>query len=143
MEDVLRSAQGGGEGEASAAVEATGAASNGAGPAPPLGSLPPIVICGDFNADPASSAVAVVAGHPLGMTSVGVGAAPDVFTTWKVRPSTGEKRVVIDYVWVRGLRLLRRWATPSASELGPTPLPTSDYPSDHLALCVDLEWPRS
>lgn len=62
------------------------------------------------------------------------------FSTWKFR-SGGETRRTIDYVWYSpSLEPRARWRMPSVEEIGPGALPSAHYPSDHLAVCVELQW---
>lgn len=127
----------------------------------------PLVVAGDFNASPCGSQTTVpedqggydplcyqlVISHPLALRS----AFPveDTFTTWKIRakapgeqrlgisareqPSTKEVRHCIDYVWVSDDVMVEgRSSLPGSEELGPSRIPSLAYPSDHLALAVEL-----
>lgn len=64
------------------------------------------------------------------------------FSTWKFR-SSGESKRVIDQIWFttgRQLEPIKRWKMLTAEQIGPTALPTSGYPSDHIALCCEFGW---
>lgn len=104
----------------------------------------PAVICGDFNADPGSAPYEAVASHELGFRSAygpdGAESEPE-FTTWKFRPS-GECKHTIDYIWYRAshLEARRLLALPSEADIGDNALPCEVYPSDHLALGVELDY---
>ncbi len=99
----------------------------------------PLLVGGDFNDVPGSPAHALMASHPLGLSSsyadLASGAEPD-WTTWKVR-ATGEARRTIDYLWhSEDLRPVACLSIPADHDIGPTRLPSDRYPSDHLALLV-------
>ncbi|KAK9844188.1 hypothetical protein WJX81_007520 [Elliptochloris bilobata] len=122
---------------------------NGAGPAAPL-----VLLGGDFNTTPSAASCRVVAEHPLSLSSLwaehaqpcskadgACAGAGEPFTTWKFRPGE-ESRRISDYIWFsRDARLapVRRWRALTPGEIGLAGLPTSRYPSDHVALCVVFE----
>ena len=104
----------------------------------------PFVICGDFNALPSepvydvfkcSSSPQLASAYCV----AGNGQEPE-FTSWKFR-EVGESLYTIDYVWYTSDKLAATgvWGLPSREEIGITGLPVMRYPSDHLALGVELE----
>ena len=65
------------------------------------------------------------------------------FSTFKIRRGEGEKRHLIDYLWLSGgpsCVLSALWSLPTAAEVGAQGLPCPRYPSDHLAMAVKLGW---
>lgn len=63
------------------------------------------------------------------------------FTTWKFR-SNGVAKRTIDYVWYSNSQLVpvSRWRMLSEAEIGPTGLPNTVYPSDHMAVTCQFGW---
>jgi hypothetical protein len=63
------------------------------------------------------------------------------FTTWKFR-SNGVAKRTIDYVWYTGAQLVpvSRWRMLSEAEIGPSGLPNTVYPSDHMAVTCQFGW---
>jgi hypothetical protein len=63
------------------------------------------------------------------------------FTTWKFRSSGVAKRT-IDYIWYTGAQLVpvSRWRMLSEAEIGPSGLPNTMYPSDHMAVTCQFGW---
>lgn len=63
------------------------------------------------------------------------------FTTWKFRSSGVAKRT-IDYIWYTGAQLVpvSRWRMLSEAEIGPSGLPNTQYPSDHMAVTCQFGW---
>ncbi|GAQ84331.1 CCR4-NOT transcription complex subunit 6 [Klebsormidium nitens] len=128
----------------------------------------PVVLCGDFNCSPDSDVCAALRTHSLGLADAfaqpvastselwvdaessagndsgnGRAGAPEgrAFTTWKFRPG-GEKKDTIDYIWYRGLDLVRRRRLPTSEMIGPSALPSRRHPSDHIPVCCELAWPQ-
>ncbi|CAH8455322.1 unnamed protein product [Schistosoma turkestanicum] len=116
--------------------------------------LPPIFICGDFNAEPTEPVINILRNSYLDsnalykLTSayyVAGGCKEPEFTTWKIRKS---KRIVnltedchtIDYIWYcdQLCTLLGVWSIPSKTEIGPNALPSAIFPSDHMNLIADF-----
>lgn len=66
------------------------------------------------------------------------------FTTWKFRSSGVAKRT-IDYIWYTGAQLVpvSRWRMLSEAEIGPSGLPNTQYPSDHMAVTCQFGWVAS
>ena len=108
----------------------------------------PLIVCGDFNADPDEPVYERFKGSQLGLQSVYRQLSPThkqepPFTTWKIRGGSVREQEVcktIDYIWftekslqVDGIRLL-----PAGEDLGKDKLPAFCYPSDHLSLAADF-----
>lgn len=118
----------------------------------------PILIIGDFNADPPSqvglkeSAVERILQNPVSMSSSDVRhfrSAYDIddpidslFTTCKVRGTTATKRIV-DYIFYCDcggvIKYTATLRVPPVEELEPTKLPGLRYPSDHLHIGAKFE----
>lgn len=110
----------------------------------------PIVLCGDFNADPQSEAVSVIKSSSLKFTSAYTllsddGSEPP-YTTWKVRAGKrgqGQTEVchTIDYLFFTAehFKVTQLLRIPTYEEIGPNFLPSFSYPSDHISLVVDLK----
>lgn len=105
-----------------------------------------VVVCGDFNTTPEQPACAVMrdAGFVSTWQAAGDRLPEDVFSTWKFRP-VGEKRSLIDYVWLaergeKGLQVAEVWSMPREEDIGEGGLPCGRYPSDHLAVWARLGW---
>ncbi|EIE22477.1 DNase I-like protein [Coccomyxa subellipsoidea C-169] len=122
---------------------------NGSSTEPDRQKTPVVILCGDFNDSPTSSACQVVREHWLGLSCIWDwaaahstnGSVPAPFTTWKFRPD-GVSQRTIDFIWFSKdprLRLLRRWRMPTEGDIGEQGLPCERYPSDHLALCAVFE----
>ena len=103
----------------------------------------PMLVCGDFNADPDEEVLDVFQEHKPKFHQV-YPSSSEEFTTWKFRPGI-EVCHTIDYILYEAKRLsvLSRLALPSKAEIGPDGLPSSVYPSDHLALACDVRFRRS
>lgn len=131
------------------AAQDTARHSSGNGSHPPEGAAAgrmPVLLCGDMNAEPHSSACQALRGHTLGLRSLWdarleVPALEEaLLTTWKFR-AEGESRRIIDYIWYTAeLQPVARWLTPSAADIGVDALPSMAYPSDHLACLATLQW---
>jgi hypothetical protein len=63
------------------------------------------------------------------------------FTTWKFR-SNGVAKRTIDYVMYSRAQLtpVSRWRMLSEAEIGPAGLPSTVYPSDHMAVTCQFAW---
>lgn len=63
------------------------------------------------------------------------------FTTWKFR-SNGVAKRTIDYVMYSQAQLtpISRWRMLSEAEIGPAGLPSTVYPSDHMAVTCQFAW---
>lgn len=118
----------------------------------------PILILGDFNADPprqlgfsGESSVGQVLKHKL----IGSRSTPasseryrsayeindpaKLFTTWKIRGKNEAKRV-IDYIFYGGpLNCTSTLDAPSTEEIEPSKLPGFRYPSDHLLIAAKFK----
>ncbi|CAG5124492.1 unnamed protein product [Candidula unifasciata] len=111
----------------------------------------PLILCGDFNADPQSKAVSVLKASNLQLKSTYTllssdGAEP-VYTTWKVRAgrkgqANTEVCHTIDYLFVSGkqFQVVQLLKLPTPEEIGPGFLPSYSYPSDHISLVADLKF---
>ena len=92
----------------------------------------PIVLAGDFNTEPASTAIALV-------TKEGFRSAYDLsslkYTTWKIRPPSEACRV-IDYIFYspESLQLVAVTPMPTPNEIPHPRLPSARFASDHLPL---------
>ena len=61
------------------------------------------------------------------------------WTTWKIREAEAPKRI-IDFVFHSSELLpVRRWQLLTEAEVGCNALPCEQYPSDHVALCLELQ----
>ncbi|CAG9317360.1 unnamed protein product [Blepharisma stoltei] len=98
----------------------------------------PIILCGDFNSIPGSKTYNILNSHTkLKFQSAYMifGSEPN-FTTYKIRERVEKKTV--DYIWIRGFSISRVLNIPSFESIGPTGLPSQEYPSDHLSLLCQL-----
>lgn len=124
----------------------------------------PLVLCGDFNSQPDSSVVellaqeSVDANHPdFKFDKVGIlpsasqlthtlGLVSSVALVTGNEPSftnyTGSYKGVLDYIWLNeSLAAVACLEMPTEAELrgiDDSPLPNSIHPSDHVAICVDV-----
>lgn len=106
----------------------------------------PLVVCGDFNADPSEEVYRRFMTSPLGLESAYKclsedGTTEPPYTSWKIRPS-GESCSTLDYIWYseRAFRVDSVLKIPSEEQIGPNRLPSYHYPSDHLSLVCDLSF---
>lgn len=109
----------------------------------------PIVVCGDFNAEPSEQVYEVFKRSRLQLASAYCHLSQLMeepkYTTWKVRGGVaGNKEVAhcIDYIWYSSshwqpVAILK---LPTEGEIGKDRLPSYSYPSDHLSLVVDFVW---
>ncbi|XP_071511005.1 nocturnin-like isoform X1 [Diadema antillarum] len=109
----------------------------------------PLIIGGDFNAEPTEDVYALFEGSDLNLTSAYTKLSDDgnsepPYTTWKIR-SRREECHTIDYLWytrehLAPVALLR---FPGEQEIGSGRLPSWSYPSDHLSLVCDFVFKQS
>jgi len=106
----------------------------------------PLVVCGDFNAEPSEDVYRRFRASPLRLDSAykllsADGQTEPAYTTWKIRPS-GECRSTLDYIWYShdSLSVDTVLDIPSEEEVGPDRLPSYHYPSDHLSLLCDISF---
>ncbi|MFT7807432.1 nocturnin-like isoform X1 [Arapaima gigas] len=106
----------------------------------------PLLVCGDFNAEPSEDVYRQFATSGLGLDSACKLLSADSqseppYTTWKIRPS-GESCHTLDYIWYsRGtLRVDAVLDFPTEEQIGPNRLPSYNYPSDHLSLVCDISF---
>eukprot|EP00798_Chlamydomonas_sp_ICE-L_P025638 gene25638-11296_t len=118
-----------------------------------LGTVLPVVLTGDFNTTPGSPPCLELMAHPAGFQSIwDIARLPangtsestpsTEFSTWKFR-SKGESKRIIDHLWFSNGHLMApvsRWRMLNDEEIGPNGLPSSQYPSDHIALRTEFEW---
>ncbi|XP_037833153.1 nocturnin isoform X2 [Kryptolebias marmoratus] len=111
----------------------------------PLGTIP-LVVCGDFNAEPSEDVYRRFNSSPLGLNSVykllsSDGQMEPAYTTWKIRPS-GESCSTLDYIWYThdALSVESLLDIPTEEQIGPNRLPSYHYPSDHLSLLCDISF---
>ncbi|XP_061103145.1 nocturnin-like isoform X1 [Conger conger] len=103
----------------------------------------PLLVCGDFNAEPSEDVYRRFAASGLELDSAYTRLSPDgaepPYTTWKIRPS-GESCHTLDYIWFSRLafRVESLLELPTAEQIGPDRLPSYNYPSDHLSLICDF-----
>ena len=109
----------------------------------------PLVLCGDFNADPDETVVETVKKSKLNLLSAYTLLSPSQeepqFTTWKVRGGKkGQEESVhtIDYLFFskEKFQCLGLLEMPQEEQLRPNFLPSFAYPSDHLSLAADLRF---
>lgn len=106
----------------------------------------PVVICGDFNAEPSEDVYRRFRSSPLRLDSAYKLLSSDrqtepAYTTWKIRPS-GESCSTLDYIWYThdALSVDRLLDIPTEDQIGPDRLPSYHYPSDHLSLLCDISF---
>jgi nocturnin len=100
----------------------------------------PLLLSGDFNADPSEPVYQSVVHHAaLNLSSAyQYEAKEDDFTTWKIR-ETGEQKYVLDYIFhTEFLTPTSVLEMPSEEEIGEDRLPSLRFPSDHLSLVADF-----
>lgn len=106
----------------------------------------PLVVCGDFNAEPSEDVYRRFSSSPLGLNSAykllsSDGQTEPAYTTWKIRPS-GESCSTLDYIWYthNALSVECLLDIPTEEQIGPDRLPSYHYPSDHLSLLCDVSF---
>ncbi|KAG8232036.1 hypothetical protein J437_LFUL012060 [Ladona fulva] len=123
------------------------------------GKQPPVILCGDFNAEPSEPVYTTIlsdkrlclssayAQYPLDSEKGDMANGNCMqqlreppYTTWKVRESEGEVCHTIDYVFHSQSSLLVESVLefPSGEEIGPGRVPSLRYPSDHFSLVCDF-----
>lgn len=107
----------------------------------------PLIVCGDFNAEPWEDVYQRFASSPLGLDSAYKGLSADghsepPYTSWKIRRSSGESCHTLDYIWYSRQRFHvdAVLEMPCEEQIGPNRLPSYHYPSDHLSLVCDLSF---
>jgi len=100
-----------------------------------------VIICGDFNDIPDSLCYKVVSKEYTSSHLVKDSSEQEPWTTWKKRQTVVKR--AIDYIWYASetskMEVLKLLEVPNDSVL-PDMLPASYYPSDHLALAVELSY---
>lgn len=106
----------------------------------------PLVVCGDFNAEPTEEVYKRFASSSLNLNSAYKvlsedGETEPPYTTWKIRP-TGETCNTLDYIWYSqdALEVNSALSLLTEEQIGPNRLPSFTYPSDHLSLICDLSF---
>uniref|UniRef100_A0A8C5M2T2 Nocturnin n=1 Tax=Leptobrachium leishanense TaxID=445787 RepID=A0A8C5M2T2_9ANUR len=106
----------------------------------------PLIVCGDFNAEPTEEVYKRFASSSLNLNSAYKvlsedGESEPPYTTWKIRPS-GESCNTLDYIWYsqNALQVNSALGLPTEEQIGPNRLPSFSYPSDHLSLVCDLSF---
>ncbi|KAK7087029.1 Nocturnin, partial [Halocaridina rubra] len=102
----------------------------------------PVIICGDFNAEPSEPVYATMTEVSTGLDSAYAvlnGGKEPPYSTWKIRES-GECCHNIDYVFYTPnfLRVEGGFDVPTENDLGPCRAPSFSYPSDHFSLICDF-----
>ncbi|XP_053114552.1 nocturnin isoform X3 [Hemicordylus capensis] len=106
----------------------------------------PLIVCGDFNAEPTEEVYKEFSNSSLNLNSAykllstdGLSEPP--YTTWKIRPS-GECRHTLDYIWYsqHALKVNAALNLLTEEQIGPNRLPSFNYPSDHLSLVCDFSF---
>ncbi|KAM8939481.1 nocturnin [Pelodytes ibericus] len=106
----------------------------------------PLIICGDFNAEPTEEVYKRFASSSLNLNSAYKvlsedGESEPPYTTWKIRP-TGESCNTLDYIWYsqHALKVNSALGLLTEEQIGPNRLPSFNYPSDHLSLVCDFSF---
>ncbi|XP_076039771.1 nocturnin-like isoform X2 [Oratosquilla oratoria] len=104
----------------------------------------PLLVCGDFNAEPCEPVYSTMLQSPLGLQSAYaklLGGKEPPYTTWKIR-GEGEACHTIDYVFYTpsSFQLQGALDFPSAADIGPNRVPSLAYPSDHFSLVCDFNF---
>ncbi|XP_006124483.3 nocturnin isoform X1 [Pelodiscus sinensis] len=106
----------------------------------------PLIICGDFNAEPTEEVYKEFSNSSLNLNSAYKllstdGQSEPPYTTWKIRPS-GECRHTLDYIWYsqHALNVNSALGLLTEEQIGPNRLPSFNYPSDHLSLVCDFSF---
>ncbi|KAJ8411040.1 hypothetical protein AAFF_G00180750 [Aldrovandia affinis] len=89
----------------------------------------PLLVCGDFNAEPGEDVYRRFSSSSLDLDSAykllsADGQTEPPYTSWKIRPS-GESCHTLDYIWYsrRALSVDARWSSPPPSRSDPTACP--------------------
>ena len=97
----------------------------------------PIILTGDLNAEPCEPVLGVLT-TDTGLTSAYGDHDGDTVTTAKVRAG-GRETKTLDYILTSSeLSPVATLSLPSPHQLGPSFLPSEQFPSDHLSLVADL-----
>ncbi|KAL8207078.1 UNVERIFIED_CONTAM: hypothetical protein K2H54_043977 [Gekko kuhli] len=106
----------------------------------------PLIVCGDFNAEPTEEVYKEFSNSSLNLNSAykllsANGLSEPPYTTWKIRPS-GECRHTLDYIWYsqHALQVNAALNLLTEEQIGPNRLPSFNYPSDHLSLVCDFSF---
>lgn len=104
----------------------------------------PIIMCGDFNAEPVEPIYSTVLSNPLNISSAYAAAfdgEEPPYTTWKIREFEGEVCHTIDYIFYSNsnLEVDAVLEFPTGDDIGKDRLPSHIYPSDHLSLICDFK----
>ncbi|XP_072351676.1 nocturnin isoform X1 [Scyliorhinus torazame] len=106
----------------------------------------PLIVCGDFNAEPTEDVYKQFIKSSLNLNSAYKllsedGQSEPPFTTWKIRTS-GESCHTLDYIWYsqRAFCVNRLLNLPTEEQIGPNRLPSFHYPSDHLSLVCEFSF---
>ncbi|KAM4709566.1 nocturnin isoform 2-T2 [Discoglossus pictus] len=106
----------------------------------------PVIICGDFNAEPSEEVYKRFASSSLNLNSAYKvlsedGETEPAYTTWKIR-TTGESCHTLDYIWYsqHALKVNSALGLLTEEQIGPNRLPSYNYPSDHLSLVCDFSF---
>ncbi|XP_069487179.1 nocturnin isoform X2 [Ambystoma mexicanum] len=106
----------------------------------------PLIICGDFNAEPTEDVYKDFASSSLNLNSAYKvlshdGQSEPPYTSWKIRPS-GECCHTLDYIWYsqHALDVVAALGLLTEEQIGPNRLPSFNYPSDHLSLVCDFNF---
>ncbi|XP_078394791.1 nocturnin-like isoform X1 [Cetorhinus maximus] len=106
----------------------------------------PLIVCGDFNAEPTEDVYKQFTKSSLNLNSAykllsNDGQSEPPFTTWKIRPS-GESCHTLDYIWYsqHAFCVNRLLNLPTEEQIGPNRLPSFHYPSDHLSLVCEFSF---
>ncbi|KAF2892734.1 hypothetical protein ILUMI_13440 [Ignelater luminosus] len=109
----------------------------------------PIILCGDFNAEPTEPVYSTILSNQLfAFSSAYAGSQEDVsnsadgeplYTTWKIREE-GEVCHTIDYVFYskNAMDVEAVLDFPSSEDIGEDRVPSFLYPSDHFSLVCDF-----
>ncbi|XP_023024064.1 NADP/NADPH phosphatase nocturnin isoform X2 [Leptinotarsa decemlineata] len=110
----------------------------------------PLILCGDFNAEPNEPIYQTILENPLNLGSAYADCDPNTtlssaqrepsYTTWKIR-GEGEVCHTIDYIFYSksSLELEAVLDFPSGEEIGEHRVPSFSYPSDHFSLICDFK----
>lgn len=102
----------------------------------------PVIVCGDFNAEPTEPVYEVLSGSSLNLASAYAhnGKEP-AYTTWKIREE-GEQCQTLDYIFYSKsqLQVNAILKFPDSGEIADCRLPSLSYPSDHLSLVCDMSF---
>ena len=97
----------------------------------------PIIVTGDLNAEPSEPVLGVLT-TDTGLSSVYGDHGADTVTTAKVRAG-GRETKTLDYILTSSqLCSAATLSLPSLHQLGPSLLPSEQFPSDHLSLVADI-----